>query len=173
MNQTAGTPVNVRPLTNHVILEHEKLADKVGSIFRPDPKKDLGKGEAVFARVVAVGSGKVWPSGAITPTTVKVGDRVIVGYWEGTDIEIDGRKLKVVFEEALHAVVEDAEHEHRWEITDTRENSDRIRTYERCSLCGAESSTCTAKRLDDEGREAWGPVGVTTRRMFDDDQAAE
>jgi hypothetical protein len=39
------------------------------------------------------------------------------------------------------------------------ENDDRIRVVQRCGACGAERSGCYAKRLDAEGRTAWGPPG--------------
>ncbi len=39
------------------------------------------------------------------------------------------------------------------------ENDDRIRVVQRCGRCEDERYGCFAKRLDDEGRTAWGPVG--------------
>lgn len=40
------------------------------------------------------------------------------------------------------------------------ENLDRVRVVETCTTCGVYRHYCLAKRLDEESREAWGPVGV-------------
>jgi hypothetical protein len=50
------------------------------------------------------------------------------------------------------------EHEHQWLITEKVENDNRIRTLDFCE-CGARRSGCYAKRLDNNGEAAWGPVG--------------
>lgn len=47
-------------------------------------------------------------------------------------------------------------------IQDRDENADRTRTTEACTTCGKVRYGCFAKRLDDEGREAWGIVGIRT-----------
>lgn len=39
------------------------------------------------------------------------------------------------------------------------ENDDRIRTLETCTTCGQKRYGVFAKRLSDDGREAWGTVG--------------
>lgn len=54
------------------------------------------------------------------------------------------------------------EHEHAWDEVRRDSNGDRIRTTDVCTTCGFRRSGCYAKRLDDEGREAWGAVGVWT-----------
>jgi len=49
---------------------------------------------------------------------------------------------------------------HTHEVAFRDENADRVRTVEVCHACGLKWSTCFAKRLDDEGHEAWGKPGV-------------
>lgn len=48
---------------------------------------------------------------------------------------------------------------HWFRVVERDEKDDRIRTFERCEKCGAEQYGCYAKRLDTDGRPAWGPVG--------------
>lgn len=49
-------------------------------------------------------------------------------------------------------------HGHLWCESGRHENDDRIRAFYYCD-CGAQMSACFAKRLDDDGVEAWGKVG--------------
>lgn len=51
-------------------------------------------------------------------------------------------------------------HHHKWALEDTDDNSNRVRWTERCADCGETRMGTVAKRLDDEGRQAWGPVAV-------------
>lgn len=52
----------------------------------------------------------------------------------------------------------DGTHEHVWREVNRDENANRTRTGDTC-VCGAYRHGCLAKRLDEEGRTAWGPVG--------------
>jgi hypothetical protein len=44
-------------------------------------------------------------------------------------------------------------------LVDFSENDDRVRALTSCRLCGLKVLLCYAKRLDSEGREAWGKPG--------------
>lgn len=48
---------------------------------------------------------------------------------------------------------------HTWSRMYTDDNSDRTRTEDFCAKCGWTRYGVLAKRLDDQGRVAWGPVG--------------
>jgi hypothetical protein len=55
-------------------------------------------------------------------------------------------------------------HEHLWVEYRRDDNEWRTRTLDKCE-CGAHRSGCLAKRLDNWGEAAWGPVGVQTYRV--------
>jgi co-chaperonin GroES (HSP10) len=124
-------PIDIAPLRDIIALEREELPDRVGRIHLPPSlkSKQLGENQAIFARVVAVGEGRKLPRTLIeeqrehfdglqrrihadkegfrvTPQ-VRPGDRVVIGRWEGNEVERDGRKILFVFEEAIAGVVEE------------------------------------------------------------------
>jgi hypothetical protein len=47
---------------------------------------------------------------------------------------------------------------HQWFETACHENSDRIRTRDLCTRCGALRYGVRAKRDDEESRQSWGPA---------------
>jgi len=128
------SPLPLHPLRDIVWLVHEKPAQLSSSIWLPDEslRGDDNRNSAVWARVVAVGPGRIlknlpalgrspgdyewiipeihdsWVSAIWRAAPlVKVGDRVLVGRHEGHDLEVMNRKVRVVIEEAIHAVDED------------------------------------------------------------------
>lgn len=50
--------------------------------------------------------------------------------------------------------------EHEWEERFRHENDNRVRTLDICRRCGTPRYGCQAKRLDGDGGESWGKVGV-------------
>lgn len=58
--------------------------------------------------VVAVGPGKRSASGRL-PMSLSVGDRVQIGRWSGTEIEIDGVGYLMLRESEILAVIEETE----------------------------------------------------------------
>ena len=58
------------------------------------------------ATVIAVGPGKLLKTGARLPMSVKVGDHVLFGKWNGTEVKLNGEELLIVKEEDLFGVVE-------------------------------------------------------------------
>lgn len=72
----------------------------MGACLLPDPEKpDQGE-------VLAVGPGKREDDGSVSPLTVKVGDRIILGKYSGTTVKVDGEELLVMREDDVFAVVE-------------------------------------------------------------------
>ncbi len=58
-----------------------------------------------IAEVIAVGPGEV-QDGKLIPMTVKVGDKVIMSKYSGTEIKIDGTEYVIVRQSDILAIVE-------------------------------------------------------------------
>lgn len=94
--------MKLRPLGDRVVIKRvEQEQVTKGGIIIPDVAKE----KPVEAEVTAVGPGKVLKDGTVRPLELKVGDRVIIGKWTGTEIKHDGVEHVVVREEEILAVV--------------------------------------------------------------------
>ena len=58
-----------------------------------------------FAEVIAVGPGET-KDGVLVPMTVKIGNKVIVGKYAGTEVKIDEQTYIIVKEDDILAIVE-------------------------------------------------------------------
>jgi len=98
----AKDSVNLRPLDDRVVVE-PKEAEEVtaGGIVLPDTAKEKPQ----RGTVVAVGPGKLLDSGDRGTLSVSVGDEVIYGKYSGSEVEIDGREVKILRETDILAKV--------------------------------------------------------------------
>ena len=55
--------------------------------------------------MLAVGPGKLRENGERSPLAVQKGDEVIFGRYSGSDVEIDGREIKIMRESDILAKV--------------------------------------------------------------------
>jgi len=95
--------MKIKPLGDKILVEVLEAEEKTkGGIILPDTAKQ----EKSEGKVVAVGSGKVLESGKVQPIEVKKGDRVLFGKWGGDDIDIEGKKHKILKSEDILAVIE-------------------------------------------------------------------
>jgi chaperonin GroES len=93
----------IKPLGDKILVEILEAEEKTkGGIFLPDTAKE----EKTEGKVVAVGAGKVLDSGKVQSLEVKKGDKVIFGKYSGDDIQIDGKKHKIIKESEVLAVYE-------------------------------------------------------------------
>jgi chaperonin GroES len=60
------------------------------------------------AEVIAVGKGKRLDDGKIVPLDVKVGDRVLLGKYSGSEIKLDNQDYLIVREDEVLGVLEGA-----------------------------------------------------------------
>ena len=58
------------------------------------------------AQVVAVGTGKVADDGTVTPLDVKVGDRILLGKYSGTEVTLDGEEHLIIREDDVLGILE-------------------------------------------------------------------
>jgi chaperonin GroES len=94
--------VRVRPLDDRVVIEPLEADEKTtGGILLPDTAKQKPQ----RGRVVAVGPGKLNDKGQRITLSVQKGDEVIYGRYSGSDVEVDGRDLKILRETDILAKV--------------------------------------------------------------------
>ena len=94
--------MNIRPLQDRVLIKRIDEQEQVrGGIIIPDTAKEKPQ----EAEVVAVGPGKLNDDGKRVPPDTKVGDKVLVGKYSGSDIKIDGEDFVIVREDEILAVV--------------------------------------------------------------------
>src|SRR5262245_9630253 len=94
--------LKVRPLDDRVVVEALEAEEKTaGGILLPDTAKQKPQ----RGRVLAVGPGKLSDKGNRTPVAVVKGDEVLFGRYSGSDIEVDGREIKIMRESDILAKV--------------------------------------------------------------------
>ena len=94
--------MNIRPLHDRVVVKRIEQEEQVrGGIIIPDTAKEKPQ----EAEVIAVGPGKLKEDGGRTPIDVKVGDRVLVGKYAGSEIKLDGDDLVILREDEILAVL--------------------------------------------------------------------
>jgi chaperonin GroES len=92
-----------RPLRDRILARRLDEEEKTkGGIIIPDTAKEKPQ----EAQVVAVGTGKVNEDGTIRPLDVKVGDRILLGKYSGTDVTLDGEEHLIIREDDILGVVE-------------------------------------------------------------------
>ena len=94
--------INLRPLDDRVVVEPLEAEERTaGGIVLPDTAKEKPQ----RGTVLAVGPGKLLDSGERGDLSVAIGDEVIFGKYSGTDIELDGREVKILRESDILAKV--------------------------------------------------------------------
>ena len=92
---TAEKALSLRPLDDRVVVQALEAEEKTtGGILLPDTAKQKPQ----QGKVIAVGPGKLSDAGTRTALAVKVGDTVLFGKYSGSDVEVNGRELKILRE---------------------------------------------------------------------------
>jgi len=94
-----------RPLHDRVLVRRLEGEEKTaGGIIIPDTAKE----KPTEGEVVAVGPGARSEDGEVHPLDVKVGDRILIGKWSGTEVKIDGTDYLILKESDVMGVIEGA-----------------------------------------------------------------
>jgi chaperonin GroES len=97
--------MTIRPLYDRIVVKRiEETQQMQGSLHIPDSAKEKPQ----EAEVTAVGKGKRLEDGKLVPLDVKVGDRILLGKYAGSEIHLDGQELLVIREDEVLGVVEGA-----------------------------------------------------------------
>lgn len=93
----------IRPLYDRVVVRRiESDTRTSGGIVIPDSAAE----KPDQAEVIAVGPGALLDNGQLRPLPVRVGDRILLGKYAGSEIRLDGEDLLVVRESDILAVIE-------------------------------------------------------------------
>jgi chaperonin GroES len=94
--------MTLKPLDDRVVVEPLSAEETTaGGIVLPDSAKEKPQ----RGTILAVGPGRLLDSGERSTLSVKVGDEVLFGKYGGTEIEVDGREIKILRESDILAKV--------------------------------------------------------------------
>ncbi len=93
---------NIKPLGDRVLVKplEEKEISK-GGIIIPDSAKEKPQ----EAQVVALGTGKRDDDGTLVEFTVKVGDKVLVSKYGGTEVKVEGESYTIMREDDILGII--------------------------------------------------------------------
>jgi chaperonin GroES len=96
--------MNLKPLGSRVVVEPvEQEEVTAGGIVLPETAKEKPQ----KGKVLSVGPGDRDEDGKYIAMDVKVGDVVLFAKYGGTEIKVEGKKLLILRESDLLAIVED------------------------------------------------------------------
>ncbi|MEM1083056.1 MAG: co-chaperone GroES [Verrucomicrobiota bacterium] len=93
---------NIQPLGQRVLVKRlDAAALSAGGIALPDSAQEKPQ----EAEVVSLGTGGKDDDGKTIEFTVKVGDKVLISKYGGTDVNIDGQELLIMSESDILGIV--------------------------------------------------------------------
>lgn len=92
----------IKPLNNNVVLKKDKLVKETASGIVLSNKEE----QTEYAKVIAVGTGKVDEKGNVKPIALHVGDKVIYKNYSSTNVKLDGEEYLIVDADDILAVLE-------------------------------------------------------------------
>lgn len=94
--------MTLKPLDDRVVVEPSSAEETTaGGIVLPDSAKEKPQ----RGKIVSVGPGRLLDSGERSVLSVKVGDEVLFGKYGGTEIEVDGKDIKILRESDILAKI--------------------------------------------------------------------
>lgn len=95
--------MNVRPLSDRILVRRVDAEEQVkGGIIIPDTAKETPQ----EAEVIAVGPGKRNKNGGVIAPAVKSGEKILIGKYAGTEIEVDGDEYVIVNEDDVLGIIQ-------------------------------------------------------------------
>jgi len=94
--------MNIKPLADRIVVEPiEQEEVTAGGIILPETAKEKPQ----QGKIVAAGPGRTDEKGKRVEMEVKVGDKVLYAKYSGTEIKLDGKKLLILRESDILAVM--------------------------------------------------------------------
>ena len=94
--------MKIKPLADRVLVQPDEEGDVTkGGIIIPDSAQE--KPQA--GKVVALGTGKLDDDGKKIPFNVKVGDKILMPKYGGTEIKIDDKEYQIMREDDILGVI--------------------------------------------------------------------
>ncbi|PKO23958.1 MAG: co-chaperone GroES [Chloroflexi bacterium HGW-Chloroflexi-1] len=95
--------MNLKPLADRLVVEPvEQEEVTAGGIILPETAKEKPQ----QGKVIAAGPGRIDDKGERIAMEVAVGNRVLYAKYSGTEIKLDGKKLLILRESDILAIVE-------------------------------------------------------------------
>ena len=95
--------MNLKPLADRLVVEPvEQEEVTAGGIILPETAKEKPQ----QGKVLSAGPGRVDEDGKRLAMEVKVGDRVLYAKYSGTEIKLDNKKVLILRESDILAIVE-------------------------------------------------------------------
>ncbi len=95
--------MNLKPLADRLVVEPiEQEEVTAGGIILPETAKEKPQ----QGKVIAAGPGRADEDGDRIAMEVKVGDRVLYAKYSGTEVKLDGKKVLILRESDILAIVE-------------------------------------------------------------------
>jgi chaperonin GroES len=97
-------PMKIKPIKDNIVVKRLEEIDekKVGSIIIPDSAKE----KPMTAQVIAIGSGRTLNDGKKVALEVKVGDKVLIGKYSGSEVKLGGTEYLILKEDEVLGIVE-------------------------------------------------------------------
>ena len=96
--------LKLKPLGSRIVVETIEQEEKtVSGIYLPDTAKE----KPMQGMIVAVGEGDRDDDGKRIKMDVKVGDKVLFNKYSGTEVKLDDKKVLVMKESDVLAIIED------------------------------------------------------------------
>lgn len=103
MTNATQAKLNLRPLADRLIIEPSEGEDvTTGGILLPETAKEKPQ----QGTVLAAGPGRRDDAGKLVSMDVKVEDKVLYAKYAGTEIKLNGKKVLILKESDILAVVE-------------------------------------------------------------------
>jgi chaperonin GroES len=98
-----ASKLKLKPLGGRVIVEPTEQEEMTaGGIILPETAKEKPQ----EGKILAAGPGDRNEGGERIPMEVQVGDKVLYAKYSGTEVKVDGKKLLILRESDILAVVE-------------------------------------------------------------------
>ncbi len=96
--------MKIKPIKDNIVVKRIEEIDekKVGSIIIPDTAKE----KPMTAEVIAIGSGRTLNDGKKVALEVKVGDKVLIGKYSGSEVKLNGTEYLILKEDEVLGIVE-------------------------------------------------------------------
>ena len=93
--------MKIRPLGDRIVVQRMEEEVEKGGIIIPDTAKE----KSLKGKIVAVGEGRLTEEGKRVPMQLKKGDKVLIGKYSGTEVQIEGKDYLIMREEDVLAVM--------------------------------------------------------------------
>ena len=94
--------MKIRPWQDRILVKRLEAEEKTASgIIIPDNAKE----KPMEAEVIAIGSGKVLDNGTVRKPDLKVGDKVLIGKYAGSEVKINNVEHLILREDDVLGVI--------------------------------------------------------------------